>query len=137
MAILKTSFIKTPLADDDTCGHAEDASDANLTQVPSNVLGAYSVAEPCSRRPFQWALLNVVGIFLHIASLAQTAPSAGALLQQIEESRILALPKAQPLEIVPAPAEMKTVVGVTVVVQSFRLVGNRMMGQQLDSEPFG
>ena len=76
-------------------------------------------------------LTALAGIMsLSTSSLAQTLPSAGALLQQIEQGRTLALPKAQSPELAPAPPEMKAVSGVTVIVKSFRFAGNHLMSQE-------
>ena len=69
------------------------------------------------------------GVSLPAVTLAQTPPSAGSLLQQIEQGRSLALPKARPAEIAPAPPELKALPGPTVIVKSFRFAGNRLLSQ--------
>ena len=64
---------------------------------------------------------------LHVTSLAQTAPDAGSLLQQLERERKPALPpKALPSR--PAePAALQPLQGASVTVSSFRFVGNTLL----------
>ena len=64
---------------------------------------------------------------LHVTSLAQTAPDAGSLLQQLERERRPALPpKALPSR--PAePAALQPLQGASVTVSSFRFVGNTLL----------
>lgn len=65
--------------------------------------------------------------FVASSAFAQTVPSAGSLLQQIEQSREQNLPhKAMPAK--PAePAAMPAQTGVIVTVKSFRFVGNTLL----------
>ena len=62
-----------------------------------------------------------------LATQAQTPPSAGSLLQEIERSRTQQLPKAVKPEIAPAPKEMKAPTGLTLTVKQFRFTGNRLL----------
>lgn len=67
------------------------------------------------------------------ALLAQTAtvPDAGALRQQIEQPRQLALPPAvRPERPQPTPPEIKPKPGVTVQVTQFRFAGNTLLSAE-------
>jgi hypothetical protein len=137
MATSKIPFTKAQPAVDDTDAHTERAYDLNLTQSlaqgkhsPPEGLsrdpGAHGAGKPGFLKPLHVAAL-VASISLSAVAQAQTAPSAGALLQQIEQGRTISLPKVQPLERAPAPPEMKAVTGAVVLVKAFRFAGNHLL----------
>ena len=64
------------------------------------------------------------------AAHAQTPPTAGSLLQEIERGRTQQLPKAVQPDIAPAPKEMKAQAGMTLTVRQFRFTGNRLLGAE-------
>jgi hemolysin activation/secretion protein len=70
------------------------------------------------------ALMVVAG-----GATAQTPPSAGTLLQQIEQGKKPELPSVTPVVPTPATAEVKDVGAKTAVVSQFVFVGNTILSQ--------
>ena len=75
-------------------------------------------------RPSQLILALVIGT---TNAMAQAAPDAGALQQQIERERQQALPKRIAPEKPAVPPAMKPSAGVSVAVREFRFVGNTLL----------
>ena len=71
-------------------------------------------------------LLALTPVFT-ASSFAQTPPSAGSLIQQIEQSRQPALPRKATPDKPTEPAAMPAQVGVIVTVTAFRFVGNTLL----------
>jgi hemolysin activation/secretion protein len=63
-------------------------------------------------------------------ALAQQVPSAGSLLQQMEQRRNEPLPMVPPISKTPAPPEMTVLPGSTVTVKAIRFVGNRLLSHE-------
>ncbi len=63
-------------------------------------------------------------------AIAQTAPDAGALQQQIERERAIQLPKKIAPEKPVEPAAMKPATGVLITVQQFRFAGNTLLSTE-------
>ena len=69
-----------------------------------------------------------------LLALAQQVPTAGSLLQQMEQRRNEALSAVPQIVKTPAPPEMTVMTGPRVVVKSVRFVGNHLLSQtQLDA----
>lgn len=71
-------------------------------------------------------------LFLSIAlaaglGKAQVAPTAGVLLQQLEQGRVSALPNKSSLNLLPLPQPLKQIEGLLVTVTSFRFSGNSLL----------
>jgi len=71
-------------------------------------------------------LLALTPVFT-ASSFAQTPPSAGSLIQQIEQGRQPALPRKATPDKPTEPAAMPAQVGVIVTVTAFRFVGNTLL----------
>ncbi|MCF8167997.1 MAG: ShlB/FhaC/HecB family hemolysin secretion/activation protein [Rhodoferax sp.] len=72
-------------------------------------------------------LLQVAVLWPALA-LAQTPPTAGSLLQQIEQSLPKSMPPASPLPKPVQPPAMQPLAGARLVVVRFEFSGNRLLG---------
>jgi hemolysin activation/secretion protein len=64
-----------------------------------------------------------------LVALAQQVPSAGSLLQQMEQRRNEPFSTVQPAVKAPAPPEMTVLPGPRVTVKAIRFVGNHLLSQ--------
>ena len=64
------------------------------------------------------------------AAYAQVTPDAGALQQQIDQSRRTALPKPAPRQLETAPVPMQSLAGPSVTVNTFKFAGNTLLSSQ-------
>lgn len=76
----------------------------------------------------RWCILMVLGA--PIVAMAQTAPDAGSLQQQIERERQQQAPKRAAPAVPAPPAAMNAALDVTVKVKEFRLVGNTLLSRE-------
>lgn len=64
-------------------------------------------------------------------ALAQVAPDAGQLRQQLEQERQPVLPARVPSELAPPPEPMKDLGGARVTVNEFRVAGNTLLSSEV------
>lgn len=69
-------------------------------------------------------------LFVSPVAMAQALPDAGSLRQQIEQKRELNLPQAVRPERPAPPAESKALVGITLQVKEFRIIGNELLSTE-------
>jgi hemolysin activation/secretion protein len=69
----------------------------------------------------------LASLAITVTAQAQTAPDAGALRQQIERLQAQPLPGKVPPAVAPAPEAQSTLSAVTVVIKSFKFVGNTLL----------
>ena len=83
----------------------------------------------------KWHLVNQVAtvacmVLTSVSALAQTAPDAGSLQQQIERNRAAPLPPKTALPIPDMPPVMSAPTGLAVTLKSVRFDGNTLLGAE-------
>ncbi|MET3132058.1 hemolysin activation/secretion protein [Oxalobacteraceae bacterium GrIS 1.11] len=73
-------------------------------------------------------VLTILSMSAELA-LAQTAPDAGSLLQQIEKGRAPPVPKKSGTALSPPPQPMKELAGASVTVTAFHFAGNSLLSE--------